>query len=176
MRKMRGPTLKPRVLSLTLVTAFILSFWPGADALAIQDEDTVTIDGFIARQARRERGEEYGEARKVLTGDLTHDGAPETVVLYTIEGQRGSNLYIQYLAIFLRRKGKLLPLTHASVGGKLARSVEVTSVENNSIFLETMGYGPKDAACCPSVKGTTTYILIRNKLRERKRRTSKAMA
>ena len=53
-----------------------------------------------------------------MTGDLTHDGEPETVVLYTIEGQGGSNLYIQYLAVFAQKNGKLTPLTHADVGGK----------------------------------------------------------
>ena len=135
-----------------------------------QDDDTATIDNFIVRQAKRERGEEYREARKVVTGDLNHDGEPDTVVLYTIEGQRGSNLHIQYLAVFVRRKGKLAPLTHADVGGKSTRSVELTAVNNNSILLDTSNYGPKDAACCPSVKGTTRYVLSGARLHEQKSR------
>ena len=139
-------------------------------ASAFQDNDTVVIDAFIARQAKRERGEEYREARKVVNGDLTHDGEPETVVLYTVEGQGRSNLYIQYLAVFVRRNGKLSPLTHMDVGGKSTRGVELISVENNSILLDTLNYGPKDASCCPSVKGTTSYVLSGGRLREQRRR------
>ena len=137
---------------------------------ARQDQDTAAIDAYIAAQARRERGEEYKEVRKVVSGDLTHDGVPETVVLYTIEGQRGSNLSIQYLAVFVRQEGKLTALTHADVGGrgKSARSVELKSVEDNSILLDTLNYGPKDAACCPSVKGKTRYILSGKVLQEQK--------
>ena len=141
-------------------------------ALGIQEDDGAAIDNFIARQAKRERGEEYQEARKVLAGDLTHDGEPETVVLYTIEGQGGSNLYLQYLAVFVRRNGKLAPLTHLEVGGKSVRSVELTAVGSNSILLDTLNYGPKDASCCPSVKGTTRYVLSGGTLHEQKRRKS----
>jgi hypothetical protein len=152
-----------------MAVMFILacSFNP---ALGIQDDDTATIDAFITRQAKRERGEEYPDARKVVTGDLTHDGQPETVVLYTIEGQGGSNLHIQYLAVFLRRNSKLSPLTHMDVGGKSTRGVELISVKNNSILLDTLNYGPKDASCCPSVTGKTSYVLSGGRLREQTRR------
>ena len=137
---------------------------------ARQHQDTAVIDAYIAAQARRERGEEYKEARKVIVGDLTHDGVPETVVLYTIEGQHGTNLSVQYLAVFVRHEGKLTALTHADVGGrgKSARGVELNSVEDNAILLDTLNYGPKDAACCPSLKGKTRYILSGKLLREQK--------
>jgi len=137
---------------------------------ARQDQDTAVIDAYIAAQARRERGEEYKEVRKVVSGDLTHDGVPETVVLYTIEGQRGTNLSIQYLAVFVRQDGKLTALTHADVGGrgKAARGIELKAIEDNSILLDTLNYGPKDAACCPSVKGKTRYILSGKVLQEQK--------
>jgi hypothetical protein len=158
---------------LLLIITFLLVLLCCGNIAAIQDDDhTATINAFIASQAKRERGEEYTDARKVVTGDLTHDGQPETVVLYTIEGQGGSNLYIQYLAVFTRRQGKLIPLTHADVGGKSTRGVELVLVENNSILLDTLNYGPKDASCCPSVKGTTRYVLLRGRLREQKRRTA----
>jgi hypothetical protein len=161
--------MKP-VLITTLT--FVLLCWANP-ALALQDDDTATIDAFISRQAKRERGEEYQDARKVVSGDLTHDGQPETVVLYTIEGQGGSNLHIQYLAVFLRRNGKLSPLTHMDVGGKSTRGVELISVENNSILLDTLNYGPKDASCCPSVKGKTSYVLSGGRLREQRRRKTR---
>jgi hypothetical protein len=134
-----------------------------------EEQDAATIDNYIAHQARRERGEEYREARKVVVGDLTHDGVPEAVVLYTIEGQRGTNLYIQYLAVFARHELRLSALTHLAVGGKSTRAVELKSVKDNTILLETMSYGPKDAQCCPSVKGETRYVLSGSKLREQRR-------
>ena len=159
--------MKP--LNFFIITVLALTLFSKM-ALGSQDDDTFVTDSFIARQAKRERGEEYREARKVVTGDLTRDGQPETVVLYTIEGQGGSNLHIQYLAVFVRRKGKLSFLTRADVGGKSARAVELTSVENNSILLDTLNYGPRDASCCPSVKGTTSYVLSAGRLREQRRR------
>ena len=160
--------MKSLVIATTTLTIILLC---SADRVsALQDNDTALIDAFISRQATRERGEEYREARKVVTGDLTHDGQPETVVLYTIEGQGGSNLHIQYLAVFARRNGKLSPLTRIDVGGKSTRGVELVSVENDSIMLDTLNYGPKDASCCPSVKGTTRYVLSGARLREQQRR------
>ena len=152
------------LLAVTLFSKMVFGF---------QDVDTSFIDSFITRQAKRERGEEYREARKVVTGDLTHDGQAETIVLYTIEGQGGSNLHIQYLAVFVRRNGKLSPLTHIDVGGKSTRGVELVSVENNSILLDALNYGPKDPSCCPSVKGKTSYVLSGGKLREQRRGRAK---
>ncbi len=64
-------------------------------------------------------------------------------------------------------------MTHTEIGGKSVRSVELTSVDNNAIQLETLSYGPKDASCCPSIKGTTQYVLAGKTLREQKRRVRK---
>lgn len=158
--------MKHRALVLT-TCAVVFCGWTAVAAQQNTD-DTVTIEAYISRQARREKGEEYREARKVVAGDLTHDGTPETVVLYTIESQGGRNLYIQYLAVFARRNGKLSPLAHVEVGGKSVRSVELTSIENNSIVLDTMSYGPNDPQCCPTVKGATKYLLVGRTLREQK--------
>ena len=121
--------MKPSALRLTLLLTFTFFFCSDGIASARQEQDAIAIDNYIARQARRERGEEYREARKVVSGDLTHDGVPETVVLYTIEGQGGTNLHIQYLAVFSRHKGKLSAVTQADVGGKSVRSVELKSVD-----------------------------------------------
>jgi hypothetical protein len=155
--------------SLLSISVFVLLVAP-IIATARQNDDTAAIDAYISQQARRERGEEYREGAK--SGHRRPDArrVPETVVLYTIEGQHGTNLSIQYLAVFVRREGKLTVLTHADVGGrgKSARGVELTSVENDAILLDTLDYGPKDAACCPSVKGKTRYILSGKLLREQK--------
>ena len=142
--------------------------FPTPAICTIQDQDATVIDTYIARQARRERGEEYKDARKVIVGNLNNDDSPETVVLYTIESQGGTNNYVQYIAVFVRRNGKLAPLTRAPVGGKSRRSIELITVDHKAIQLETLDYGPNDASCCPSIKGKSQYILVGRTLRERK--------
>ena len=132
--------------------------------VSAQDADKTAIDKFISSQAKRERGEEYQEARKVLTGDLTKDGVAETIVLYTIEGQGGSNNHVQYLAVFTRANGELVPLTHTSVGSKSYRDVELESINNGIINLTTMGYAKNDPSCCPTLKGSARYQLVGGKL------------
>jgi hypothetical protein len=131
-----------------------------------QNQDTTVIDKFISKQATQEGGDEDAEARKVAEGDLNRDGTSDLAVLYTIEGQNGTNNYVQYLAVFVRVKGRLLPVTHAAVGGKSYRAVELESISNSVILLKTLKYAAKDAACCPSKKGTARYALVNRRLKE----------
>jgi len=128
--------------------------------------DTATIDKYISAQATREHGEEYPEARKVVEGDLNRDGTNDLVVLYTIEGQNGSNNYVQYLAAFLRKQGKLVAVARASVAGKFYREAELESITNGRIILSTLSKGKNDPACCPTKKGSARYILSAGKLRQ----------
>jgi len=137
-------------------------------AFAQQDQGAKTIDAYISKQARKQRGEEYKEARQRIDGDVNLDGAADAVVLYTIESQQGTNNFRQYLAVFARRHGRLVPLAHAEVGGKSLRSVELAAVDGNGICLDTLTNGPDDASCCPSIKGTTRYVVVGRSLREEK--------
>ncbi|MGB9179857.1 MAG: hypothetical protein WCB68_11485 [Pyrinomonadaceae bacterium] len=131
-----------------------------------QSQDTAVIDKFISKQATQEGGDEFEDARKIMAGDLNRDGVPDLAVLYTIEGQGGTNNYVQYLAVFIRAKGGLAPVAHTVVGGKLNRDVELQSVRNNVIFFKTLNYGPKDAACCPGRKGAARFMLVNRRLKE----------
>ena len=131
-----------------------------------QSDDNAVIDQFIARRAEKEAGSEPDGIRKIVTGDLNRDGAPDAAVLFTIEGQNGTNNYIQYLAVFLRKKGRLVFAAIQPVGGKNRRAIELTSIKDNVIFLDTTGYAKRDPSCCPTIKGRTRYALVRNKLME----------
>lgn len=135
-----------------------------------QSDDNATIDKFIASQAAREQGEEPDGVRKVVAGDLNRDGESDVAVLYTIEGQNGSNNYIQYLAVFLRRNGKLVYTARSAVGGKNRREIEITTIKDNAMSFNTTAYGPRDPSCCPTVNGTTSYVLIGSKLVEKRRK------
>lgn len=102
-----------------------------------------------------------------MEGDLNRDGVSDLAVLYTIEGSAGGLNWAQFLAVFIRAKGELVPVTDTEVGAKGIRSVELQSIRNNVIFFKTLNYGPKDPACCPSEKGTTRFVLANRRLKER---------
>lgn len=148
-----------------LVLPFLLACIP-LSASPSQNQDSSVVDNFIAKQATREHGEEYGDARKVLTGDLNRDGVPDLAVLYTIEGQNGTNDYVQYLAVFTRTKGKLVPVAHTVVGGKGNRNVELHSIKNNMIRVQTLSYRANDPASTPSRRGTALFVLLKRRLKE----------
>src|SRR5215813_4086354 len=152
----------PTLLLLTLVTG------PNSLTVLAQSDDKAVIDKYIAGQAKRERGEEPDDIRKTIEGDLNHDGVSDVAVLYTIEGQGGSNNYIQYLAVFLRKNGKLTFAARQAVGGKNRRAMEITSIKNNAMLFETTAYGPRDPSCCPTIKGHTRFVLTGNRLIEKR--------
>jgi len=152
-------------LVLAILVLCLSSFASGAQA-----NDAGVIDRFIAKQAVRENGSEPDGIRKIITGDLNHDGVSDTAVLYTIEGQNGTNNYVQYLAVFLSRKGRLVYAAHAPVGGKNRRAIELTSIEDNQMFFDTTGYAKRDPSCCPTIKGRTRYVLAGKKLTEMRRK------
>jgi hypothetical protein len=137
-----------------------------SQAFAAQDQDNAVIERFIAAQARGAQGEEFKDARTIVTGDVNRDGSADAVALFTLEGQHGSNNYTQILAVFLRAQGKLVPAAHTKVGGKTYRSVEFVSVDADGIHLHTVDYAASDPACCPSIKGKARYQLVGGKLRE----------
>ena len=132
---------------------------------ALQPADQKVIDKYLSNLANHLGGEIPEEVpRTIRTGDLNHDGTPDVAVLFTIEGP--GNGYAQYLAVFLRTGGKLTPLDHATVGGKLYRAAKLIAIQNGVINLAITGYAAHDPACCPTIKGTTRYQLVDNKLKE----------
>ena len=127
--------------------------------------DQAVINTFIGRQKKREAAAEYKEARSIMRGDLDGDVNEDTVVLYTLEGHRGTNQYVQYLAVFIKRGGRLLYVTHQAVGGKNRRAIDSLLIRDGKINLQTQEYLPNDPSCCPSKKGRMSFILRRGRLR-----------
>jgi hypothetical protein len=150
-------------LALSILILSVTSFTAPA-----QSNDKGVVDKYIASQAKRERGEEPDGIRKTIEGDLNHDGVADVAVLYTIEGQGGSNDYIQYLAVFVRRKTGLVYVARTSVGGKNRRAIEITSIKDNAMFFDTTAYGPRDPSCCPTIKGHTKFVLAGKQLGEKR--------
>ena len=151
------------ILRLTLLIAIASMTVPA------QSDDKTVIDKFIAAQAKRERGEEPDDVRETIEGDLNHDGTADVAVLYTIESQGGSNNYVQYLAVFVRKKTGLVFAARTPAGGKNRRSIDLTSIKDNVMYFDTTGYADSDASCCPSIKGKTSFTLTGRKLVEKRR-------
>ena len=159
------PVRKSLPLLLTF-SLFLMACGPRLLAQTPLEIPDVVITDFLARQEKKEGAEEYEEARKVAGGDVNGDGREDAVVLYTLEGFLGSNLYVQYLAVFVSRGGRLRYLTHRAVGGKGRRSLELDGVSGGKILLKTEEYRPGDASCCPSKKGRARFVLSRDRLKE----------
>jgi hypothetical protein len=132
---------------------------------ALQPADQRVINKYLSDLANHLGGQIPQEVPQTIrTGDLNHDGTPDVAVLFTIEGP--GNGYAQYLVIFLRTNGQLVPLDHATVGGKLYRAAKLIAIQDGVINLATTAYAAHDPTCCPTIKGTTRYQLVDNKLKE----------
>jgi hypothetical protein len=137
-------------------------------AAVAQDRDTAVIDKFIRGQASKEDGYEPKEIRTIVKGDLNHDGVADVAVLYTLEGPSGTNNYVQHLAVFVRVEGRLVPAAETPVGGKYYRAIELTGIKDNVMLFKTTDYAESDPRCCPSIEGTTRYVLRGGGLKELK--------
>jgi hypothetical protein len=131
-----------------------------------QVNETALIEQHIRERAKAEEAEEYSEARKVMHGDVNHDGKPDLVVLYTLEGFSGSNGHLQYLAVFLAQGKTFKYSTRSAVGGKFGRDVSLKSIAGQTINVDTMEYRSNDPACCPSRKGKARFVYNQGKLKE----------
>jgi hypothetical protein len=140
----------------------------GVLAYAGERGDNAVISKFIAGQESGENGTEAKDYRTVLNGDLNNDGIADVAVMYTLEGGNGTNNYVRWLAVFVRENGKLVPVAHDVVGGKNYRAIVMSGIKDGVILCETTGYGPKDPSCCPTIQGTTRYVLEGEKLKELK--------
>lgn len=129
-----------------------------APAAAIDDVPVAALDGavdrMIAEELAKDGGDEFKEGRKVVFADLNDDGVNDAIVLYTIEGQGGSNSYFQSLATFYADT-KGWNYRGAIVVGSGVQNVQV--VDSKKLALKVLSVGPEDANCCPSVESTEQY-------------------
>jgi len=131
-----------------------------------QSADRAVIDKYLSSQESYKNGYQSEGHTTVLTGDLNHDGVADAAVLYTLEGQNGTNNYVQYLAVLVRVSGRLVPVARTVAGGKNYRAIEIKAIKDNLIWCDTTGYAPNDPSCCPTIKGSTRFALQGKKLKE----------
>jgi heat shock protein HslJ len=98
-----------------------------------------------------------------VTGDLTGDGAGETVVFLSEEN--GGTVTYQYMAVMGRSQGKIVTIATVRLGDRLG--VRSILIDKGQITLELLQQGAKDAACCPSELVSRTWSMERTGLVER---------
>ena len=91
-------------------------------------------------------------------GDLNGDGQEDRAVIGTIEGP--GNSYAQFLWVFLGSSNGERLIDSGPIGGKWWRAADSPQIGDGGVIrIETMGYGERDPACCPSVESVTTCRL-----------------
>jgi hypothetical protein len=155
-----------RIEAAGVLLAVMLGAAAGPRGAQRSGSDTAVIDKFLESKGGEGNGVLAEGIRTIIKGDLNRDGVPDAAVLYTLEGAGGGNNYTQYLAVFLRVDGRLVPVANKAVGGKLYRSIAIKAIKDNVILCDTLDYAKHDAACCPTIKGKTQYVLEDKKLKE----------
>ena len=91
----------------------------------------------------------YPDATKTAEGQLNGEAA--AAIVFTLEGIRAGNDYLQYLGLFWKRGVHYALCCSRQIGGKGIRSVEEVSFAGDTIRLSGKEYVPgTDPMCCPS--------------------------
>jgi hypothetical protein len=89
--------------------------------------------------------------------DVDGDGKDDFLVLFTVEGPRGANDHVTFLAAFLSGKPGSPIVVEAGRRGE--RDPVAIEARRGEIRLGTLDYLPRDPMCCPSGKGRRVYRL-----------------
>ncbi|WP_244669447.1 hypothetical protein [Xanthomonas sp. A1809] len=121
--------------------------------------DAEVINAAIAQEAKKADGAtEYKDARKLAEGDLTGDGKPEVVALYTLEGGGGGNGAGSYLAAFQRKETGQLQLAGTTSVSGFGVAAQNVSLEDGTVHVKLLVQGPDDPDCCPSTEEQALYV------------------
>lgn len=112
------------------------------------------------------RESEYRQARQFRYGDLNADGRKDIVVRYVLQGRCCGNNSRSYLAVFLNTVSGYKLVISREIGRRGVRSTSLLNINKAIIRLTTNEYSAKDPMCCPSIKGTTSYIFKDDELVE----------
>lgn len=118
-----------------------------------------TADAKIKQELKENDLEETDKSkRKTVFGDLDNDG-DEDAAVEVGWNFIGGNGWGTKLFIFEYENGLFEYVTHDVIGEKGNRSTSLKAIKNGQISIDTQSYAADDADCCPSIKGSTIYIL-----------------
>jgi hypothetical protein len=105
----------------------------------------------------------YADATEIVEGRLDAESA--TALVFTLEGVRGGNDYLQYLSVFWNRGGHHVFCCAERVGGKGIGDVAAITISEGAIHLSGKQFVPgSDAMCCPSRPYTRDLTVVGSKL------------
>jgi hypothetical protein len=121
------------------------------------------LELLIADKARSlEMSEECQFRRYDALADVDGDGKDDFLALFTLEGPRGANDHVTFLAAFLSgAPGRPIVVEAGRRGERDPVSIEARRGE---ITLDVLEYLPGDPMCCPSGKGRRVYRLSGGRL------------
>ena len=135
----------------------------------------LTYTGISAEPIRLRNGEHLGDppvprgaprtrvrlARTLAaSGDLDGDGLADAAVLLARDSAGGG--IDQFLALVVRRDGRLRNVATAALGDRLA--VRSIAVDQRALLLDVVTHGPSDPVCCPMLKQRWHLHLNRDRL------------
>lgn len=107
-------------------------------------------------------------SRRIVQGDLDNDGDADVAVCYNLGGFGGTNLSLDYLAVFLNDRGHLKPKADIDLGGDPVGAWMLKSIKGGVIQFDTLSYAPQDPKSTPSIQGHAQFVLLRGKLKRRR--------
>ena len=99
-------------------------------------------------------GSEFEEPRTYHFLDINNDDNNDLLIFMTIERLGCGNDYSYFLLTSLNENDKYSFNNIAKVGGKGSRYIdfEFLSVKGDSLYFQSIEYGPDDPMCCPSLE------------------------
>jgi hypothetical protein len=115
-------------------------------------------------EANRPNGFGPGQIIARADGDITYDGRPDTVILYSYQiGESQDRSHAEYLVVF-KSGERYEPIRPRLVGNSGAQYLNELSIDGVTITLRGMGYAPKDPLCCPSEAIVIQYVVVDREL------------
>ncbi len=141
-----------------LAAVLLLAMLPVAQAASSVAADEADIHRWIKSHMHTSKSDELSAARSSVVGDLDGDARNDRAVLYTLKPREQPNER-RYLAVFMRRDGRLRYQAHVMVGGTGVAEANRATILNKTVVVETLTFRAGDAACCPTRPATRRYHL-----------------
>jgi len=125
--------------------------------------ESAALERLIAEKARSLEMTELCQFRRYdALDDVDGDGKDDFLALFTLEGPRGGNDHVTYLAAFLSGAPDRPIVVEAGRRGD--RDPVSIEARRGQISLDVLEYLPRDPMCCPSGKGRRVYRLSAGRL------------
>jgi len=125
--------------------------------------DSPRLENLIADRARSLEMTESCQFRRYdALDDVDGDGKDDFLALFTLEGPRGGNDHVTFLAAFLSGAPGRPVVVEAGRRGE--RDPVSIAARRGEIALDVLEYRPRDPMCCPSGKGRRVYRLSGGRL------------